>query len=294
VIEMTLPKWLTALMLWLAKLGRLFKPKRKPLRMLFIRHGETPVNFAHRQANNGDESWYTAEFEKMVNSQVRLTELGREQAEMTGQWLREHGLDTFGRYYHSSYLRAKETAALLGLPDAKWLEDQRLREKEHGIWGRMSRAKQKANFPDIVQQMGEDAFHTLPPGGESYAQLTDRLRPLISTLEEECSDDEVILVCHSDVMWAFVQVLEKMPIHDWLKLNSSKDAFHRIHNCQIIEYTRIDPVTGKVSPNLDWVRWVCPWDESLSRGTWRKISRPSYSNEELLEQVEKYPRLPEL
>lgn len=266
----------------------------KPKRLVLVRHGESQANAVHRLGATGDMRGYTLDFKNTLSSHFRLSNLGQEQARKAGEWLKDNGLGSFGRYYHSSYVRAKETAALLGLDDSRWLEDQRLREIEHGDMGRLSRAEQKARFPDIVREMGLDAFHTIPPNGESIAQLTDRLRSLISTLEEECSEDEVILVCHSDVMWAFAQVLEKMPIPDWLKLNSSKDAFHRIHNCQIIEYTRVDPVTGEVSPNLDWVRWICPWDESLSRGKWGNVYRPSYSNKELLEQVEKYPRLPDL
>lgn len=266
----------------------------KPRRLLLVRHGRSQGNEVHHWGAKGDMRGYTDEFEQMLSSHYRLTAEGREQAVKTGEWLKDHGLGTFGRYYVSSYVRAAETAGLLDLDDAEWFEDHRLREVEHGEMDKLPRAVQQARFPEVMQHLKEDAFHAIPPNGESIAQLTDRLRSLIATLEEECSDDDVILVCHSEVMWAFVQVLEKMPIADWLKLVSSKDSFHRIHNCQIIEYTRENPYTGKLSPDLSWVRWVCPWDESLSRGTWKEIIRPRYSNKELLELAEKYPYLPEL
>jgi NAD+ kinase len=108
----------------------------------------------HRSAYNrsweGDHSLYTGAFLKRHSSLWRLTDRGRDQARTAGDWLREHCLnlpDPFApppgsalaaaaaaaaasgssstakgiyRYYVSEYIRAMETAALMGLPDAKW------------------------------------------------------------------------------------------------------------------------------------------------------------------------------
>ncbi len=265
-----------------------------PIDLFLLRHGASEANDVYRLGANGDMSGYTEEFKNILPSDYRLSDLGQEQARKAGIWLKEHGFDTFGYYRHSSYLRAKETAGHLGLKNPEWRENHVLREVAHGDMDGLSRAEQEENFPEFVRKMKIDAFHTMPPNGESIAQMTDRLRWVLLELEKRPNDKNAILVCHSDVMWGFTQLIEEMPIPDWQKINSSKDPFHQIHNCQIIQYSRRNPDTGAIGPYWNWVRWVCPWNESLSRGTWGEVHQPYYGNEELLAQVDMYPRLPQL
>jgi len=72
------------------------------------------------RSETGDLSAYTPEFKKKHSSTYRLTDKGVEQAKVTGAWIRENIGDTFDRYYTSEYVRAMETAAYLGLPNARW------------------------------------------------------------------------------------------------------------------------------------------------------------------------------
>ena len=51
---------------------------------------------------------------------MRLTDKGREQARMVGAWLRKNA-PPFDAFYCSQYVRTKETAAEMGLPNASWL-----------------------------------------------------------------------------------------------------------------------------------------------------------------------------
>ena len=71
----------------------------------------------------------------------------------------------------------------------------------------------------------------------------------------------------------------------------SEDPTDRIHNCQVIHYTRRDPSSGELSAHLDWFRSICPWDSSLCCQEWRTIERRTYTNEELIEMAARYPRL---
>jgi hypothetical protein len=71
------------------------------------------------------------------------------------------------------------------------------------------------------------------------------------------------------------------------------DPAYRVRNCQILHYTRRDPVGGGLDPKLRWMRSVCPWDPSASwrGGQWTEIYRRLYTDTELAAMVETYPEL---
>lgn len=55
-----------------------------------------------------------------------------------------------------------------------------------------------------------------------------------------------------------------MSTRRFAEIEESTDYRDKIWNCQIIHYTRRDPVTGDVGPAFNWVRSICPWDTSTS------------------------------
>jgi NAD+ kinase len=114
---------------------------------------------------------------------------------------------------------------------------------------------------------------------------------VLNTLHRECSDRRVLVVCHGEVMWAFRVRLERMPQERYRELDQSPDQRIKIHNCQILHYTRRDPVSGELGPHLNWLRSVCPWDPGRSGNEWQPIRRVSYSNADLLAVVAKTPPL---
>ncbi|OGN08741.1 MAG: hypothetical protein A3J46_03230 [Candidatus Yanofskybacteria bacterium RIFCSPHIGHO2_02_FULL_41_11] len=83
--------------------------------------------------------------------------------------------------------------------------------------------------------------------------------------------------------------LENLGHDDFIRLDELEDSAEKIRNCQIIWYTRRDPENGKLEPRLVAVRSVCPWDSNGDYG-WRRIKRNLYSNKDLIEDVQKYPR----
>src|SRR5438046_19770 len=103
-----------------------------PLELILVRHGQSEQNLASHFAKQGDPSMYTEAFRARDVSQHRLTATGRRQAERAGKWLRENGLARFDRRYTSTYVRALETAGLLGLDGPDWMQEPMLREREWG------------------------------------------------------------------------------------------------------------------------------------------------------------------
>jgi NAD+ kinase len=256
-----------------------------PIDLVFVRHGESEQNLASNRGKKGDSSLYTPEFKARHGSHHRLTKKGREQAGAAGDWLKKHDIAHFDRRYVSDYVRAKETAGLLDVQGPDWYVDYMLREREWGDFDGASWEERQEQTKDALVTKDTDPFYWIPPNGESIAQLTVRLRPLINTLHRECSDKRVVVVCHGEVMRAFRQLIERMDLATWAALDASRNDLDRIHNCQIIHYTRRNPDTGELSSHLDWMRSICPWDEAKSTNTWQKISRKHFSNAELLDIV---------
>jgi NAD+ kinase len=259
-----------------------------PNNLVLVRHGEAEGNIAIARSKKGDHSAYEGEFRNRHSSLWRLSKEGIEQAVTTGEWLKKNLPFKFDRFYASEYLRAMETAALLNIKGAQWFTEFYLRERNWGALDRVSVKDRNNRFQESMEERKIDPFYWTPPNGQSMADLCLVIDRVINTLHRECDGKNVIIVCHGEVMWAFRVRLERMSQETFHLLDNSKEDIHRIHNCQILHYTRIHPMElGTTSPYLNWVRSICPWNEKLSDGKWQAIERPRYSNEELLNRVKR-------
>lgn len=258
-----------------------------PLDLVFVRHGESEGNAAKRRSRSGDHSAFTPEFRDRHTSTYRLTARGRNQATRAGDWLRDEfdGRSMrFDRCYVSDYTRAKETAALLQLPNALWYPDYNIRERDWGDLDACPEDERQARFGEALRRRDAQPFYWAPPGSgsESLAQVCARLKDMLRTLHRECGDKRVVIVCHGEVMWAFRVMIERMSQERFRELHSSDDTSHRIYNCQVMHYTRRDPETGKLSKYADWMRYVRPTQTPSWSSGWERIVRPKYTNDELL------------
>lgn len=266
-----------------------------PLDLYLVRHGESEGNVATGLSMQGDHSVFTEDFCRRHSSTLRLTDKGRQQAAAAGEWLKNRDNNEnpmFDRYLVSSYARAMETAARLDLPGARWLIDPYLRERDMGDFDIMSEEDKQNLHPRAFEAYSLDPFYWRPPNGESMAELCLRVDRVLDTLHRECQDKRVIIVCHGMVMWAFVIRLERLTPEEFLNSKRYGLPASRIHNCQIVHYTRRDPVLTRATARVNWVRSVCPWDESLGSRRFRSIERPEpFSNEDLLRKVEQCQRI---
>jgi NAD+ kinase len=207
-----------------------------------------------------------------------LTDRGRQQAGAAGAWLREQGLDLFDRHYCSPYVRTMQTAALLGLPDASWWLEPLLRERDRGYEYVARKEELAALFPHSVRTKSDDRFLWRPSGGESIPDVDLRLREVLATLAREMEGQRVICVTHEDFMDALRFRLEKMTIHNWIRLNAT-DA-EPILNGGILLYTRRNPENkDETRPRFGWFRLVDP--EGKRGFPWREIERLRFTNAEL-------------
>lgn len=261
-----------------------------PLDLVLVRHGQSEGNAAKRLSEAGDHSAYSEAFRRRHSGSYRLTDVGREQARQTGDWLRsilctEHGFD---RCYVSEYIRAKETAALLGLPGATWFTDPYLTERDWGDIDIAPENERQERFGKALEMREIEPFFWRPPNGESFMTLCLRVDRVLHTLHRECGDKRVIMVCHGEVMRAFQVRLERLSQARFRELVLSEQPEDRIHNCEVMHYTRREPHgSHQQLPHLGWVRKVRPAEEWSSH--WQSIQRQRYTNEDLLAEVEKVP-----
>jgi NAD+ kinase len=262
-----------------------------PIDLVLVRHGQAEGNMAKRLSERGDHTAFTEAFRKRHSASFRLTDKGRSQAKVTGDWIRREFCEGIGKYgfdrcVTSEYLRAMETAALLGLPDAKWFCDFYLTERDWGELDVCPENEREEKFGDELRRREVEPFFWRPPNGESFADLCLRVDRVLQTLHRECDDKRVLIVCHGEVMRAFQVRLERMSQTRFKEIISRKLRRDAIYNCQVVHYSRRNPLTGQLGKYADWVRSVCP-SEPFWESEWQKIERPTYSNEDLLVTVSK-------
>ena len=98
-----------------------------PIDIILVRHGQSEGNKANKASRHGDNSFFTPEFHNRHSRSFRLTDCGIDQAIAAGEWLKANVPMPLDRFYVSDYIRAKETASYLKLPDAKWRVEFQLR-----------------------------------------------------------------------------------------------------------------------------------------------------------------------
>jgi broad specificity phosphatase PhoE len=254
-----------------------------PRHLILVRHGESEGNFANARDRSGQS--VPKRFLNRHPSNWRLTARGQRQAKAAGAWLRKHGPKSYRRYYVSTYNRAVETAGLLGLPNAQWTTESRLRERDMGKFSDLP-SERALKYPEELKERSRDGFHWRPPSGESFTDLEVRLNLMLDKLSRKCDGETAIIVCHGEIMWTMIYLLEGLTPAEFRKVNRKG----HIENCEIIHYTRMDPRRGSdlMASSFRWVRHICPWDLKRKDTSWQPIRKKRYSNEQLLRMARKF------
>lgn len=97
---------------------------------------------------------------------------------------------------HSPMVRTTQTAGVvaaeLGVPLA---QDERLREIGFGSWNGQEMTIIAQDNPELVRSW-QGSMSVKPDGGESIADLRDRIQPLLNEITQEYSGKTVVLVSH--------------------------------------------------------------------------------------------------
>lgn len=238
-----------------------------------VRHGESEGNLAFNASVAGDHSLYSGPFMQRHSSFWRLTDRGREQALITGEWMKANMDVRFDGLFSSEYLRAMETAALLGLPGARWRPEVMLRERDWGEYDLMSQQERRAAYQQYEARRRRESLFWAPPGGESLAQVIQRVDSMLLFTNRRFGGGRALMVAHGEVMWAFRLRFERLTQLRYREMQADPQVHDRIHNCQVLTYSRRCPETGELYPDFRFMRSVCPWDLSLTPSEWRSIDR---------------------
>ncbi len=139
------------------------RPGEKPP-LLFIRHGETDWNRAARLQGQQD---------------IPLNALGRRQAERNGRAVAGILRSGDWRLVASPLGRSMETMRILlaaaGRRDAQFATDPVLMEACYGDWEGLTLPEVAERDPEGARARERDKWAFVPPAGESYCMLSDRL-----------------------------------------------------------------------------------------------------------------------
>jgi broad specificity phosphatase PhoE len=226
-----------------------------PERLWLVRHGQSQGNVAR---NAADEAGAHEIDIDMRDVDVPLSELGKDQAAAAGRWFAAlPRQDRPEIILASPYIRAKQTAEIicregaLAGGSAHTIVDERLREREFGIFDRLTTAGIRHRFPDEAahrRRLGK--FYHRPPGGESWADVILRLRSMLNTINLHYCDRRVMIVCHQVVVLCFRYILDGLDEAQILAIDKQAEVL----NCGIAEY-RFDPdADGLCVPEL------CVWN----------------------------------
>lgn len=210
--------------------------------LILIRHGQSAANVAFPAADAHGllESGLTGR-----DSDVELTDLGREQAKAIGHWLAALPADQLPQVVVTSpYLRARETwriaAEASGLDLPAPTTDDRLVDRLLGDLEMLTRAAIADRFPDEPgrwKSAGE--YHYRPPGGESFGDIAERLSSFLADLNRDHAGKRVAVVAHDAVILMMRYVIEGLTWEDI----AAVAATGHIRNASI---TRFDGSSGRL------------------------------------------------
>ena len=197
----------------------------------------------------------------------------------------------FDAAYCPDYVRSQETGGVIGTEVdlcVKWRESGLFGERNWGDFETLSAEAQEQGYGQRI----EDPRHWTPPHGESMGSLELGVRLALGTLHRKHNMQNVLVSSHGERINAFRSVIERLPLDRFKEIMDEGPP-----NCGIVHYSRVNPKTGEIAPHWAWMRLVCPWKMDIVKagekwdGEWRKIERPEYTSQELLERVSQFEQI---
>lgn len=222
-------------------------PPGRPSLLVLVRHAESARNVAKKGNAFFADDESRSSVRGVPDHDIPLTAEGGRQSRAVGAALRErHG--AFDYVYHSGYLRTVETTeGLLSSlsPGERSLVRVRsslfVRERDSGWAYDMTTAEAEAAFPwlrDYWRTAG--SFYARPPGGESVAQVCERVYLFLNMLFRDRAGKKVLFVTHGLTMRAFRFLLERWS-HDDPRLKGEAAP-----NCSVTTYV-MDEGEGRLA-----------------------------------------------
>lgn len=176
-------------------------PTAQATRVQLLRHGQTHLSVERRFAGRGD---------------IALTDVGQDQAHRTAARLVDSGIEAVvSSPLHRSRATAAPVAAALGVPvDIH----EGLTETDFGDWEGLTFGEVRERSPEELNRWLADAAQA-PPGGESFATVTQRVARARDDLLQTYSAKSLLIVSHVTPIKALLR----------LALGAPPEAMYRMH-----------------------------------------------------------------
>jgi len=168
-----------------------------PYRIVFIRHGETDYNAEGRLQGQRD---------------IPLNGRGRAQASAVGRSLGKRlraeidRLEAAHAFYASPLHRTRETMELaragVGFEPQRYTLADELKELTFGAWEGLTWSEVEARDPAGARRRERDKWGFVPPEGESYAMLAERIAAWLATRQ-----GDLFVASHGGVARALMHLL---------------------------------------------------------------------------------------
>jgi alpha-ribazole phosphatase len=188
-------------------------------RIYLFRHGETA---------NSKEVCFNGHFD------VSLSSKGESQF---SEWAQCLQAEPFKAIYSSDLERTRNSARILGEPhQLEPVTFPELRELCFGNWEGLSVTEVEKRYHDQLKERMKDieAFHV--QGGETFAQLQERVIPKFEEIVRRHPNEQIAIVCHGGVNRVILSHLLEIPMKRIFRLKQDYAALN------IIQYYGDEPV----------------------------------------------------
>lgn len=227
-----------------------------PSALWLVRHGQSLGNVARDAAHEADLERLDLADRDM---DVPLSPLGREQAISFGRWLGSPSAPAVPDVVVCSpYRRAVETAEWIvsssGLDGLRVRHDERLRERELGIFDLLTRRGIEKEFPfEAERRRRLGKFYHRPPGGESWVDVALRLRSWRDSVAREHDGARVLVVTHEVVITVLRYLIDELSEQETLTLSSDEP----LANCSLTVFE----ADGENRLHLQRAGWTVPIED---------------------------------
>ncbi len=197
----------------------------KPKTIWIVRHGQSTANLARHKSES--EKLKNIDFPER-EMDVPLSKQGELESENIGKWFKTQP-EIPNIIISSPYLRATETAGIIiesaNFENKKIFLDERLRERELGIFDRLTKLGAMEKYPEECAKRDEiGKFYYRPIGGESWADVALRIRSFWRDLRENFADERILIVTHEVVVRVLRYILEGMTVDEIMAIDKAGDV----------------------------------------------------------------------
>ena len=213
--------------------------------LFFVRHAQSIGNTTDQDGRASME---------IPNHEYELTELGKKQSLITGEYLRRnYGVRNFSSFYHSTFKRTPETLKIilqcLGLEDVQPICDSRLDEKWDGIFHELSKAEIELRYPDQLRLRKRSGYyHYRAQGGENCPDVEMRIISFLTEYFSTPDNGDGLIVGHGRWFLILQKLLHRLSVEQFLELKRKDEC----ENCSITAYQIDTDLSVIPSPITPW------------------------------------------